>query len=80
MNNTRIYIYLLDRNIYLVTTNINKVYDLAIRYNIGEPYLGGWRRINIWEDGYNLKTITVNGNRFVEMPKNEEELWVMLNE
>lgn len=78
--NKKIYIYILGRDmICLATTDINEVFEMAKRNYIGEDYFGGWRRIEVWEDGRKIETITANANHLVKMPKDAEELWQMLN-
>lgn len=77
----RTYVYILRRDMIICATNdIEHIYQIAIRNDIGQDVWGGWRRIQVWEDGKQVNHITVNGNNMVRMPKDKQELWQMLNE
>lgn len=77
----RVYVYILGRDMIVCASHdVGHIFQLAIRDSIGEPYWGGWRRIQVWEFGTMINHITVNGNHMVKMPKDADELWEMLNE
>lgn len=77
----KIYIYILNRDMIIKATHdAQEIFQLASRGEIGQSHLGGWKRIQVWENGLEVKTITVNGNSLVKMPEDKEELWKMLNE
>ncbi|PFA76830.1 hypothetical protein [Bacillus cereus] len=77
----RIYALILVRDVVLITDNAKDLFDRNIK---NDEYIGRefytWRRIDVWQDGKQIKTITISGNKLVDMPQSTEEVWeAMIN-